>query len=117
MSPDRKSVVEGVTGVQTCALPISSYVRNPPPPISRLQARGIARKAASRRARSSAGRLQYESRSEERRGGSDWSSDVCSSDLLVREKPSAADLAAPGPRHSAEGRFAARAQFRGEAPV
>src|ERR1035438_7854316 len=87
-SPDRKSVVEGVTGVQTCALPISIVGRSGP------MASGSAwwtrttkaRRPVTRRASHIHGWLV--ARSEERRGGSDWSSDVCSSDLYRWKKRS-----------------------------
>src|ERR1035438_3919577 len=78
---DRKSVVYGVTGVQTCALPISvrEYVRiNERPshrPLRTHHGRRLLRVWQGGRE----GHLRI--RSEERRVRSDWSSDVCSSDL------------------------------------
>src|SRR6266404_1302988 len=81
---DRKSVVEGVTGVQTCALRISPeggrdilFHRRLSRPHQRAQSGSAPRKFTASRAR-------LLERSEERRGGSDWSSDVCSSDLSRR---------------------------------
>src|ERR1035438_6061418 len=79
--PDRKSGVEGVTGVQTCALPIwGEEGRNGRRSIGEII--GVAEDpvnfAGDARRHRPDGRL---ARSEERRGGSDWSSDVCSSDL------------------------------------
>src|ERR1035438_10113020 len=80
--PDRKGVGSEVTGVQTCALPI--YFAT-----TRASARFRSLKAAS-----SVGNeprvlvtlrmliFSDSTRSEGRRVGSDWSSDVCSSDLL-----------------------------------
>src|ERR1039458_315768 len=78
---DRKSVVEGVTGVQTCALPIYRKVHR-----GARHRRGVVVHLHDQRigeSRSFLGRLATagKGRSEERRGGSDWSSDVCSSDL------------------------------------
>src|ERR1035441_4160072 len=80
---DRKSGVEGVTGVQTCALPI--YLLTVINGYADLLLDGVAERdpfADSLREIRKAGE-RAASRSEERRGGSDWSSDVCSSDLFA----------------------------------
>src|ERR1035437_3816200 len=89
--PDRKSVVEGksvdigVTGVQTCALPISCHTSRSH---RGLHCLAPGARVSGRRFTRSLDRGAHGSRSEERRGGKecrywrDWSSDVCSSDLL-----------------------------------
>src|ERR1035441_10691634 len=78
---DRKSAVSGVTGVQTCALPICLAQGSGNADVDGVelqhggQIRGGAQFSGCHQ------RDQRGTRSEERRVGSDWSSDVCSSDL------------------------------------
>src|ERR1039458_5300516 len=79
---DRKNVADGVTGVQTCALPISYsrvvYTDEAGQPYAEnwtLHGAGHAWSGGSPKG-------SFTDRSEERRGRSDWSSDVCSSDLI-----------------------------------
>src|ERR1035438_4505738 len=83
---DRKSRASGVTGVQTCALPIwetgegqwnYGQMRLPRWTLVRLMPAHLGRNAVSRATLA---------RSEEPRVGSDWSSDVCSSDLGNRRR-------------------------------
>src|ERR1039458_5327517 len=78
---DRKSVVKGVTGVQTCALPIlhGPAPHRPSEQVRQCRAHLGGVHPVVRRARIF--RIARADRSEERREGSDWSSDVCSSDL------------------------------------
>src|ERR1039458_19311 len=78
---DWKKVGEGVTGVQTCALPISGrvcqFVQVDLVRVDRLQ---VGHYAVGQ-FRPLSQLLGVVFRLEESRGGSDWSSDVCSSDL------------------------------------
>src|ERR1035438_10454041 len=82
--PDRKSVVQGVTGVQTCALPISSSSYS----IKTFALMNMCKGFDRFQSRPWMTRIQayggIYTRSEERRAGSDWSSDVCSSDLIIQ---------------------------------
>src|ERR1041385_9134544 len=88
---DRESVVDGKTGVQTCALPIwrSRRLRGGLQGNARLPAALCASVCLFLRA--PAGSRGGDPRSGERRGWQDWSSDVCSSDLAL----SAASWRAP----------------------
>src|ERR1039458_8161204 len=83
MSRDRKRAADGVTGVQTCALPI--YARNLAQPDHLLLWQvGHVHLAVERQhvVLAQAEELDVP-RSEESRRRSDWSSDVCSSDLCA----------------------------------
>src|ERR1035438_577183 len=90
---DRKSVVEGVTGVQTCALPISLKKLCAQTHATPREHTQINSQSGERRSRLPLALPLRIHRSEERRGGSDWSSDVCSSDLP--EKAMRADSCHP----------------------
>src|ERR1039458_2670160 len=83
---DRNSAAAGVTGVQTCPLPIFQF---------QINAQACAQGSGHffQRAERQVGVEPFEpadvglsGRSEQRRGGSDWSSDVSSSDLSISDQ-------------------------------
>src|ERR1039458_1946244 len=78
---DRKSVGPAMTGVQTCALPIYDVSRMTANRLDPRQAVHDELIAAGEPWLGDVEQGQILRRSEERRAGNDWSSDVCSSDL------------------------------------